>query len=39
MPSVQSEKKGFWSLLRTVFGRLFSRNKKKKRQSSIYPLR
>ncbi|AGH87464.1 hypothetical protein GO279_00707 [Ralstonia solanacearum] len=39
MPSAFPERKGFWSLLRAAFGRLFSRKKKKKRQSSIYPLR
>ena len=33
------QKKGFWYLLRTAFSRLFSRKKKKKSQSSIYPLR
>ncbi|AEG71156.1 hypothetical protein GO283_00968 [Ralstonia solanacearum] len=39
MPSAFPERKGFWSLLRAAFGRLFSRKKKKKSQSSIYPLR
>jgi len=35
---MHTKEKGFWYLLRAAFNRLFSR-KKKKSQSSIYPLR